>query len=62
MNGKRVGEWLQPLGNAHSRWLEDSFELPTSATEGKTKVTVTIRPAEGGPAWSAATYRALSRG
>jgi hypothetical protein len=62
VNGKRVGEWLQPLGNAHSRWLEDSFELPASATSGKTKVTVTIRPAEGGPAWSAATYRALSRG
>ncbi|MGB3437154.1 MAG: glycoside hydrolase family 172 protein [Actinophytocola sp.] len=62
VNGKRVGEWLQPLGNAHSRWLEDSFELPASATEGKSSVTVTIQPADGGPAWSAATYRVLSRG
>jgi len=62
VNGKRVGEWLQPLGNAHSRWLEDGFELPASATAGKSSVTVTIRPATDGPAWSAATYRALSRG
>ncbi len=62
VDGRRVGEWLQPLGNTHSRWLEDSFELPASATEGKPSVTVTIRPAAGGPAWSAATYRALSRG
>jgi hypothetical protein len=62
VDGRRVGEWLQPLGNTHSRWLEDGFELPASATEGKPKVTVTIQPAAGGPAWSAATYRALSRG
>lgn len=60
VNGRAVGEWLQPLGNTHSRWLEDSFELPASATKGKDKVTITIRPAEGSPAWSAATYRALS--
>lgn len=57
-----VGQWLQPLGNGHSRWLEDSFELPASATAGKTSVTVRIEPVAGGPAWSAATYRALSRG
>jgi hypothetical protein len=62
VDGKRVGEWLQPLGNTHSRWLEDGFELPASATAGKSTVTVTIQPATGGPAWSAATYRALSRG
>jgi len=61
VNGKRVGEWVQPLGNTHSRWLEDSFELPASATGGKTSVTVTVQPAAEAPAWSAATYRALSR-
>ncbi|MCA1655339.1 MAG: DUF2961 domain-containing protein, partial [Pseudonocardiaceae bacterium] len=61
VNGKRVGEWRQPLGNTHSRWLEDSFELPESATAGKSSITVTIQPAAGSPAWSAATYRALSR-
>jgi hypothetical protein len=60
VNGKRVGEWLQPLGNTHSRWLEDSFSLPESATGGKTSVTVTLRPAQGSPAWSASTYRVLS--
>jgi hypothetical protein len=62
VNGKRVGEWLQPLGNTHSRWLSDTFELPASATAGKTSVTVTIQPAAGGPQWSATEYRALSRG
>ncbi len=60
VNGKAVGEWLQPLANTHSRWLEDSFDLPASATKGKDKLTITIRPAEGSPAWSAATYRTLS--
>lgn len=62
VNGKAVGEWRQPLGNTHSRWLEDSFELPASATGGRTTVTVTLQPVPGSPAWSAATYRALSRG
>ena len=62
VNDRRVGEWLQPLGNRHSRWLEDSFELPAWATKGKEKVTVRIEPADDSPAWSAARYRALSRG
>src|SRR5262249_39280242 len=61
VNGHRVGEWLQPLGNAHSRWLQDTFELPASATAGQSKVTVTIEPAADSPPWSAATYEALSR-
>ncbi|HEX2131660.1 MAG TPA: glycoside hydrolase family 172 protein, partial [Actinophytocola sp.] len=62
VDDRRVGEWLQPLGNQHSRWLEDSFELPASATSGKDTVTVRIEPADDAPAWSAARYRALSRG
>jgi hypothetical protein len=61
VNGRRVGEWLEPLGNGHSRWLEDSFELPGSATAGRSKVTITLQPAAGGPPWSAATYRVMSR-
>jgi hypothetical protein len=61
VNGKRVGEWLQPLDNTHSRWLEDTFELPASATAGRSSVKVTLQPVAGAPAWSAATYRALSR-
>jgi hypothetical protein len=61
VDGAPVGTWLQPLGNVSSRWLEDSFELPASATEGKTSVTVRIVPAAGSPAWSAARYRLLSR-
>jgi hypothetical protein len=62
VDDRRVGEWLQPLGSRHSRWLEDTFELPASATAGKEKVTIRIEPADGSPAWSAARYRALSRG
>ena len=61
VNDKRVGEWLQPLGNQHSRWLEDSFELPGSATQGRSELKIRIEPADGSPPWSAATYRALSR-
>lgn len=61
VNDTPVGEWLQPLGNQHSRWLEDSFELPASATQGEDELTIRIEPADGSPAWSAATYRALSR-
>jgi hypothetical protein len=61
VDDRPVGEWLQSLGNQHSRWLEDSFELPASATKGKSELRVRIEPAGGAPAWSAAKYRALSR-
>lgn len=61
VDGRRVGEWAQPLGNDHSRWLEDSFDLPPSSTTGKEKVTIRLEPAPDSPAWSAARYRALSQ-
>lgn len=55
-----VGEWYQPLGNTHSRWLEDAFDVPGSATAGKQAVNVRIEPIAGAPAWSASSYRTLS--
>jgi hypothetical protein len=62
VDGTAVGEWLQPLRNQRSRWLEDTFELPSSATAGKSRVTVRIVPSPGSAPWSGAQYRALSRG
>lgn len=56
-----VGEWYQPLGNTHSRWLEDSFEVPASATHGKAAVEVRLEPIAGAPPWSAARYTVLSQ-
>ncbi|TDP91111.1 glycoside hydrolase family 172 protein [Labedaea rhizosphaerae] len=62
VDGQQVGTWLQPLANTHSRWLEDRFDLPPSATAGKTSVTIKLVPVDGGPAWSAARYRVESLG
>jgi hypothetical protein len=61
VDGKPVGTWLEPLGNPHSRWLEDSFEIPAALTAGKTSVQVWLAPVGGAPPWSASQYRALSR-
>jgi hypothetical protein len=61
VDGAPAGEWLQALGNPHSRWLEDTFELPAALTEGKASLAIRIVPAQGSPPWSAAQYRVLSR-
>jgi hypothetical protein len=61
VDGQPAGTWLQPLGNGHSRWLQDEFGLPASLTAGKTSVRVTLVPSVDGPAWSAARYDVLSK-
>jgi hypothetical protein len=61
VDGTLAGEWLQPLGNQHSRWLEDTFELPQSLTAGKSTLAIQIIPTPGSPPWSAAQYRTLTR-
>jgi hypothetical protein len=61
VDGTPAGEWLQPLANQRSRWLEDTFELPAALTAGKSSVAVRIVPVAGAPAWSAAQYRVLTR-
>jgi hypothetical protein len=61
VDGTPAGEWLQPLGNQRSRWLEDTFELPESLTIGKSALSIRIVPAGGSPPWSAAQYRVLTR-
>jgi hypothetical protein len=60
VDGVQAGVWAQPLGNASSRWLEDSFDLPESLVAGKTSVTIRLVPS-GTPAWSAARYRVLTK-
>ncbi|HEY2674211.1 MAG TPA: DUF2961 domain-containing protein [Rugosimonospora sp.] len=60
IDGKAAGTWLQPLGNTTHRWLDDTFAIPPSLTAGKQSITVTLRPAAGAPAWTAARYQALS--
>lgn len=61
VDGEPAGTWTQPLGNAVRRWLDDSYQLPASLTAGKEELTITLTPAAGSPAWSAAAYHALSR-
>ncbi|MER7893706.1 DUF2961 domain-containing protein [Micromonospora sp. NPDC094482] len=60
VDGAAAGVWLQPLGNARQRWLADEFVLPASLTAGRSAVTVTLTPAAGAPAWTAARYLAES--
>jgi hypothetical protein len=61
VDGKSAGRWQQPLGNETSRWLEDSFDLPSALTADKSRITVTLTPVAGSPAWTAASYEAVSR-
>jgi hypothetical protein len=60
VDGTDLGQWLQPLGNTSHRWLDDQYTLPASVTSGQSQITITITPTAGSPAWSAASYRAVS--
>src|SRR5699024_4099331 len=61
IDGEPAGQWLQPRGNEHHRWLEDNFDVPARLTAGKDQVRVELVPVDGAPAWSAASYTAFSR-
>jgi len=60
VNGTDAGLWLEPLGNAFHRWLDDSFELPAALTAGQVTATIELIPQPGAPPWNAARYTALS--
>lgn len=60
VNGRPAGTWLQPLANSSRTWLEDDFQLPPALTMGQRRLVITVTPTAGAPAWSAATYQALS--
>lgn len=62
VDGQPAGTWLQPLGNATMRWLQDYFQIPPALTADKTSLSITITSTAGGPAWSAASYEVLSLG
>jgi hypothetical protein len=56
VDGQTVGTWVEPLNNTTHRWLDDTFVVPQSVTRGRDTLTVTLTPAAGAPAWSAARY------
>ena len=56
INGEIVGTWLQPLGNTEYRWLEDSFDIPATVSNGQKTLHVEIIPETDSNAWSAARY------
>ncbi|MFL6071884.1 MAG: glycoside hydrolase family 172 protein [Mycobacteriales bacterium] len=60
VNGHRLPNWLEPLGNASHRWLDDNYLLPASVTAGRGEITVTLTPVPGSADWSSAGYRAVS--
>jgi len=61
VNDRLVGEWYQPLGNPHSRWLDDAFDIPAPALAGQASVQVRLEPVAGAPAWSAARYTVFTQ-
>lgn len=61
IDGKSAGVWMQPLGNAYFRWLEDNFDIPPALTAGKSSAQVELIPVSGAPAWSASRYQVFSR-
>ena len=62
VDGEELPDWLQPLGNAERRWLDDTYQIPASATAGKREITVTLTPAADAPPWSAESYEAHTLG
>ncbi|MFK4088045.1 DUF2961 domain-containing protein [Kribbella sp. NPDC020789] len=54
VNGKEAGTWLQPLGNANQRWLDDNFQLPAALTFGRSTLDIELRPIS--PGWTASRY------
>jgi hypothetical protein len=61
VDGQRLADWVQPLGNTYHRWLDDTYLLPAAVTAGAHRLTVTLTPISGAPAWTAAGYRLLTQ-
>lgn len=60
VGGVPAGIWLQPAGNRHLRWAEDSFLLPAAVTAGRTRLDLTLEPLDPARPWTAARYEAFS--
>jgi len=60
VDGEAAGTWTRPAHNSAQRWLDDTFMLPPGLTRGERRLTIGLTPADGAPAWTAASYQALS--
>ncbi|MGO1740099.1 MAG: DUF2961 domain-containing protein, partial [Actinomycetaceae bacterium] len=61
VDGEVVGTWQQPLANETHRWLDDSFVIPASLSQGSEgTIDVVLTPIEGAAPWSAASYEVES--
>lgn len=60
VNGTYAGEWQQPLANPYHRWLDDTFQIPSTLTFGQPELTIKLVHVPGSFAWNAASYRAVS--
>ena len=60
VDGQKVTErnWYHASSNEHMQWLDDSFFIPSVYTQGKQRITVTLRPqaVDGTIAWTDAKY------
>ncbi|WAJ43943.1 DUF2961 domain-containing protein [Mycobacterium sp. Aquia_216] len=56
IDGVPARNWLQPRSNGAHRWLDDSYLVPGSLTEGKTFITITLTPTPDSPPWTASRY------
>ncbi|MBS4728716.1 DUF2961 domain-containing protein [Mycobacterium sp. SM1] len=56
IDGIPAGTWLQPRSNSTHRWLDDTYLIAGSFTEGKSLITVTLTPTPGSPPWTASHY------
>ena len=56
IDGIPAGNWTQPRSNGSHRWLDDTYLVPESLTEGKDRITVTLTPIPDSPSWTASRY------
>ena len=57
IDGIPAGNWTQPRSNGSHRWLDDTYLVPESLTDGKDRITVTLTPIADSPSWTASRYR-----
>ncbi|WP_406817708.1 glycoside hydrolase family 172 protein [Mycobacterium sp. M23085] len=56
VDGVLTGNWLQPRSNTVHRWLDDTYLVPQSVTNGKAQLTFTLTPTADSPPWTASRY------
>ncbi len=56
VDGSVVGTWRAIGGNTTSRWKETDFIIPSSYTNGKSSITITITPTAASGTWNEYLY------